>query len=98
MSRRLNRLNPLSYLPQGRDLPNTFDVVMNSLQTLQHELGRFKAIAADAVITPDVADFAFTDFDRALELIERGAAATRASLPQLERALAARGLVTPQSG
>jgi hypothetical protein len=30
-----------------------FDIIMNSMQVLQHELGNFKAISADVLINPD---------------------------------------------
>src|SRR5262249_29586776 len=36
--RRLNAVNPLAYLAAAGDMPSTFDIVMNSMQTLQHEL------------------------------------------------------------
>ena len=87
VSRQLNRLNPFSYLGNG-DGPNMFDVIMNSIQTLHHELGEFKSISADVRINPDLREFTWTDFDRAPELIERGAEATRAALPEIRRVLA----------
>ena len=33
--RMLNRLNPLSYFEDSRNLPNLFDIIMNSMQILQ---------------------------------------------------------------
>jgi NTE family protein len=87
----LNRVNPLAYLADDRSLPSTFDVLWNSLQTLQHELGRFGSVAADLRIEPDLAEFTWTDLHRAGELIRRGAEAARAALPEVRRVLAGRG-------
>ena len=55
--RRLNAFNPLSYFGDTQDMPNLFDIVMNSMQILQYELGNFKAITADVLINPDLSDF-----------------------------------------
>jgi NTE family protein len=85
--RRLSRLNPLSRWAGATDLPSLFDVGMNSLQTLQYELGNFKAISADVRINPDLADFTWIDFHRSEELIERGARAAESALPELRRVL-----------
>ena len=42
--RRINAFNPLTYLVDAEDMPNLFDIVMNSMQILQYELGNFKSI------------------------------------------------------
>ncbi len=86
--RRVNRLNPLSYLADARDLPSTFDVIMNSMQMLQHELGAYKAISADVRITPDLSAHTWIEFYRPQELIERGAEAAERALPAIRRVLA----------
>jgi NTE family protein len=88
--RRLNVFNPLSYMSDGQDLPNLFDIVMNSLQILQYELGNFKAITADVLINPDLSDFTWIEYYRADELIERGAEAAERELPQIEKAIEAK--------
>ena len=54
-------------------MPNLFDIVMNSMQILQYELGNFKAITADVLINPDLSDFTWIEYYRADELIARGA-------------------------
>ena len=82
---RLNMLNPFAYLGMGADMPNFFDITMNSLQTLQHELGLYKVISADVSIQPELSDFTWTDFDRSVELVERGVEAAEAALPELKR-------------
>ena len=38
---------PMSYLNGVPGMPAMFDIIMNSMQVLQHELGNFKAISAD---------------------------------------------------
>lgn len=86
--RRLNTLNPLSYLaPEAADMPNLFDIVMNAMQILQYELGNFKAISADVLINPDLSDFTWIEYYRADELIERGAEAAKRALPQIKKAI-----------
>ena len=84
---KVNALNPLSYLGASRELPSTFDTVMNAIQVLQHELGNFKAITADVRINPELADFTWIEFYRPLEIIERGARATEEALPSIRAAI-----------
>jgi NTE family protein len=88
--RRLNAFNPLSYMSDGQDLPNLFDIVMNSMQILQYELGNFKAITADVLINPDLSDFTWIEYYRADELIERGAEAAERELPLIEKVIEAK--------
>jgi NTE family protein len=88
--RRMNVFNPLSYLGDSQDMPNLFDIVMNSMQILQYELGNFKAISADVLINPDLSDFTWIEYYRADELIERGVEAAQKALPNIEKAIAAR--------
>ena len=85
--RRMNAFNPLSYLGDGQDMPSLFDIVMNSMQILQYELGNFKAISADVLINPDLSDFTWIEYYRADELIERGAEAAAKALPAIRKAL-----------
>jgi NTE family protein len=88
--RTMNTFNPLNYLVDSEKMPSMFDIVMNSMQTLQYELGNFKAISADVLINPDLSDFTWIEYYRAEELIERGAAAARRALPAIEKAIEAR--------
>src|SRR5947209_100508 len=89
--RGLNQFNPLVYLARdAHGMPSMFDVVMNTLQTLQYELGNFKAISADVRINPDLSAYTWIEFYRALELIERGAEAAERALPEIKRVLAER--------
>ena len=71
-------------------MPNLFDIVMNQMQITQHELGNFKAISADVLISPDLSDFTWIEYYRADELIARGAEAARRALPGIEKAIEAK--------
>ena len=88
--RKINAFNPLNYLVDAEDMPNLFDIVMNSMQILQYELGNFKAISADVLINPDLSDFTWIEYYRADELIERGARAAERALPALKKAIEAK--------
>jgi NTE family protein len=85
--RMVNRFNPMSYLNGDPDMPPMFDVIMNSMQVLQHELGNFKAISADVLIRPDLSDFTWIEYYRSNELIDRGEEAAERAMPAIERAL-----------
>jgi len=71
-------------------MPSMFDLGMNAIQMLQYELGNHRAIAADVIINPDLAEFTWIEFYRAAEIVERGAEAAERVLPQLRRLLAER--------
>jgi len=86
--RMLNRFNPLSYFEDSRNLPNLFDIIMNSMQILQYELGNFKAIAADVRINPDLSDFTWIEYYRSEELIQRGVEAAERAIPAIKSAYA----------
>ena len=88
--RKLNYFNPLTYIGEAQDMPNLFDIVMNSMQILQYELGNFKAISADVLINPDLSDFTWIEYYRADELIARGADAATRALPAIEKAIEAK--------
>jgi NTE family protein len=85
--RKVNAFNPLNFFVESEDMPNLFDIVMNSMQILQYELGNFKAIAADVLINPDLSDFTWIEYYRADELIARGAEAAKRALPAIEKAI-----------
>jgi NTE family protein len=88
--RKINVFNPLNYLVSAEEMPSMFDIVMNSMQTLQFELGNFKAISADVLINPDLSDFTWIEYYRADELIDRGADAATRALPAIEKAVSAK--------
>jgi NTE family protein len=87
LMRQLNRFNPMSYMNGGVAMPNMFDIIMNSMQVLQYELGNFKAISADVLINPDLSDFTWVEYYRSAELIQRGVEAAERAMPAIQRAL-----------
>jgi len=91
--RRLKSIDPLSYLAGSRDLPNMVDLIMNSMQTLQYELGNFKAISADVRINPDLSALTWVEFYRPQEFIDRGSEAAERSLAEIKRVLTERRTV-----
>src|SRR5712664_1972413 len=91
--RRLKSIDPLSYLAGSRDLPNMVDIIMNSMQTLQYELGNFKAISADVRINPDLSALTWVEFYRPQEFIDRGSEAAERALAEIKRVLTERRTV-----
>jgi hypothetical protein len=63
---------------------------MNSMQTLQYELGNFKAISADVRINPDLSAHTWIEFYRTREIIECGARAAELVVPEIKRLMAER--------
>ena len=85
--RQLNIFNPLRYLGEGQKYPNMFDITMNSLQTLQYELGEFTGIGADVRINPDLSDFTWIEFYRSHEIIDKGMEEAERVLPAIRQAV-----------
>ncbi len=71
-------------------------VAQQSIAIMAAEISRCREREADVVITPEVGDVAFDDFTQKRRLIEAGIAATRAALPEIRRAIAARTKRVPQ--
>ena len=88
--RRINQLNPFFLFNRTPNAPNMFGVIMNAIQTLQYELGNFKAISADVLINPDLSEFTWIEFYRANELIEKGRQAALDVLPEIKQAISMR--------
>jgi len=84
--RAIEYVNPLT-LGSATDLPNSFDVVVRTLQIMQHELGNVRAGEADLLITPDLRDFWVLEFWRAAEIIAHGRQAAEAELPVIRAKL-----------
>jgi NTE family protein len=84
--RALNRINPLAF-STGTRLPNSFDVVVRTLQIMQHELGNNRAAEADLLVSPDLRDYWVLEFWRAASLIDRGRRAAEAELPAIREKL-----------
>ena len=88
--KQVSRLNPLSYRRGARGLPDVVDVLMNSLQVVQYELGSFRALAGDVQVNVDLAGFTWIEFYRATEIVDRGRTAGEAAVEQVRAAVAAR--------
>jgi NTE family protein len=84
--RMMSWMNPMTWLEDSAGLPNMFDIIMNAMQTLQYELGNFKAISADVLINPELSDFTWVEYYRSEELIQRGVEAAERAMPAIKRA------------
>jgi len=62
-----------------------FDVIGQSFAIAQDAMSSLWKEAADLVIEPDVAGFAYDDFKRADELIHAGEVAMRKALPEVRK-------------
>ena len=62
-----------------------FDVIGQSFAIAQDAMSSLWRDAADLIIEPDVAGFAYDDFKRADELIDAGGAAMRKALPEVRK-------------
>lgn len=68
---------------------NLFDVIGQSFAIAQDAMSSLWRGAADLIIEPDVAGFAYDDFRHAHVLVQAGEAAMRAALPQVRKWMAA---------
>jgi len=66
-----------------------FDVIGQSFAIAQDAMASVWRSAADLVVEPDVAGFAYDDFKRADDLLKVGEIAMRAALPEVKKWLAA---------
>lgn len=65
-----------------------FDVIGQSFAIAQDAMAGVWKSAADLIVEPDVAGFAYDDFKRADDLMRSGEAAMRAALPEVKKWLA----------
>jgi NTE family protein len=94
MLQALGRIGRLGLLPD-RSGPNSFDVVVRTIQIMQHELGNHRAGEADVFINPDLRDYWVLEFWRAEPMIECGREAARAALPEIRSRLEGRQEARP---
>jgi NTE family protein len=66
-----------------------FDVIGQSFAIAQDQMSHLWRGAADVIVEPDVAGFAYDDFKRAGELVTAGEVAMRKALPEVRRWLEA---------
>ncbi len=83
----INRLNPFSYLYGTQGAPNLVDVLMNTLQIVEYELGTYKSRSADVSLAVDLAGFTWIEFYRGPELVARGREAGERVLPEVRRVI-----------
>ncbi len=77
-------------LMHGSNVPivqNIFDVVLQSIDVVQRQLGGVRYEDADMMIYPQVSHISQSDFDKALECILVGEEAMRAHIDELRRLL-----------
>jgi predicted acylesterase/phospholipase RssA len=68
--------------------PNAIETILRVFEVQAHGMGNVRNRAVDFWITPDTAQFSFTDFTRAPELAAAGEAAAHAVVPKLKQLLA----------
>jgi NTE family protein len=74
-----------------------FDVIGQSFAIAQDAMAGVWRSAADVVVEPDVAGFAYDDFKRAGELIKAGEVAMRQAMPQVRKWLETPAAATVQA-
>jgi NTE family protein len=72
-----------------------FDVIGQSFAIAQDQMSHLWRGAADVIVEPDVAGFAYDDFKRAGELITAGEMAMRQALPEVRKWLEAQAEAVP---
>ena len=82
---------------QGGPPRHLFDVIGQSFAIAQDAMSSLWRGAADLVIEPDVAGFAYDDFKRASDLIRVGEAAMRGAIPEVRKWLQATGEATTRA-
>jgi len=84
-------VDPSSRLERKERLTTLLGVMDQSISIPVRRETERQARLADVVIAPDVSPFSFSDFDRMEDIIEAGADAARAALPEIRRMIAAHG-------
>jgi predicted acylesterase/phospholipase RssA len=87
----VSRLNPLArFGGGGAGLPDLVDVLMNSLQVVEYELGEYKQLEAEVRVEVPLAEFTWIEFYRATEIIDRGREVGQVAVDGLRAELARR--------
>ncbi len=82
-------VNVLPYKSQNdKREPTIFSIMLKAFYILDSKFIETAISTADVVIEPDLVHIAFTDFQRANECIEKGAAATKSIIPEIKKKLA----------
>jgi NTE family protein len=73
---------------EAKKEPNIFQVMMQSFYITTHSLAQNNMANADFVIEPELSNIGASEFQRADEMLELGAQATREAMPEIKRKLA----------
>jgi NTE family protein len=69
------------------DVHSIFDVIMQSIDIMQHEMVRFHEMTADVMIKPQVKQFSSKSFTNVKEIITIGQEETKKNIPLIRSAL-----------
>lgn len=69
------------------NIASVFDVILQSVNIMGHEINKSKARNADVLIEPNVGNVGITDFSQKKALIEAGMAATKKQIPRIKQLL-----------
>ncbi len=64
-------------------IPNSIDIIVNSMQAMEHEIACTVAADADVVIRPSIPHIGWVEFHRSKELIRLGEEAAEAAIDEL---------------
>ena len=84
-----DRLHRRELRREGK-LPNVMGIMMGAMEIMESEIIKTRMGPVDILIQPDVARYGTFDYERANELIQRGAEATRAQIPAIKQLIAPR--------
>ena len=84
-----DRLHRRELRREGK-LPNVMGIMMGAMEIMESGIIKTRMGPVDILIQPDVARYGTFDYERANELIQRGAEATRAQIPAIKQLIAPR--------
>ncbi|HHY09702.1 MAG TPA: patatin family protein [Firmicutes bacterium] len=71
--------------PLRSKLRNLSDVIINSIDILQHQVVKSNPVGGDIVLNPDLGNVTFTQLNRAGEIIEKGREVALANIDEIKR-------------
>lgn len=78
----------ISTLKTNIEVHSIVDVMLQSIDIMQHEMVRFHELNADIVIRPKVNDYSWRSFEYVSELIQLGREATKNQLANIQKTIA----------
>ena len=84
-----DRLHRRELRREGK-LPNVMGIMMGAMEIMESGIIKTRMGPVDILIQPDVARYGTFDYEKANELIQRGAEATRAQIPAIKQLIAPR--------